>query len=263
MADGLLPVASFVRTVWTMVTNEEETLIAWSPDGERIVIADPPRFAEEVCPRCFHHQKWTSFARLLNMYDFHKCPISPVDGPNRVEFRHAHFRRGAEGELHRIERKKSPAERYLKTALKLWTMATNEEETLVAWSPGDDCVVISDAKRFASEVCPRYFVSYDDFEAGLSSWGFRHKTWANKVEIRHALFRRGAGPLDSNFTRKYFRAAPKADSELHLETVARICSDTGIEELIIAFDEFKELADEAAALKREGRRLRSEAEALD
>ncbi|KAK7254192.1 hypothetical protein SO694_00008590 [Aureococcus anophagefferens] len=43
MADGLLPVASFVRTVWTMVTNEEETLIAWSPDGAR-VIADPPRF---------------------------------------------------------------------------------------------------------------------------------------------------------------------------------------------------------------------------
>ena len=48
MADGLLPVASFVRTVWTMVTNEEETLIAWSPDGERIVIADPPRFAAEA-----------------------------------------------------------------------------------------------------------------------------------------------------------------------------------------------------------------------
>ena len=106
MADSLLPVASFVRTVWTMVTNEEETLIAWSPDGERIVIADPPRFAAEVCPRYFRHNKWTSFARLLNMYEFHKCPINPVDGSNRVEFRHAHFRRGAEGELHRIERKK-------------------------------------------------------------------------------------------------------------------------------------------------------------
>ena len=99
MADGLLPVASFVRTVWTMVTNEEETLIAWSPDGERIVIADPPRFAAEVCPRYFRHNKWTSFARLLNMYEFHKCPINPVDGSNRIEFRHAHFRRGAEGEL--------------------------------------------------------------------------------------------------------------------------------------------------------------------
>jgi len=269
-----LDVASFVRTVWTMVTNEEETLIAWSPDGERIVIADAPRFAEEVCPRYFRHKKWTSFARVLNMYDFHKCPISPVDGPNRVEFRHAHFRRGAEGELHRIERKKStPAERWgtaLKLwaypALKLWTMVTNEEETLVAWSRDGDCVVISDAKRFASEVCPRYFVSYDKFEAGLSSWGFRHKTWANKVEIRHAHFRRDEVVELSKM--KYAPPNSEADSEtpLHLETVEQFCSSMGLDqfpELIEAYDNFKALAVEATALKREGRRLRSEAEALD
>ena len=106
MADGLLPVASFVRTVWTMVTNEEETLIAWSPDGDCVVFADPSRFAAEVLPRYFPNSTWTSFSRLLNKYDFHKRTISDVDGSNRVEFRHAHFRRGAEGELHRIERKK-------------------------------------------------------------------------------------------------------------------------------------------------------------
>ena len=89
-------VASFVWTVWTMVTNEEETLIAWSPDGDCVVFADPSRFAAEVCPRYFRHSKWISFTNRMNEYDFHKCPKGFVDGPNRVAFRHAHFRRGAE-----------------------------------------------------------------------------------------------------------------------------------------------------------------------
>ncbi|KAH8068850.1 DNA binding protein [Aureococcus anophagefferens] len=130
MADGLLPVASFVRTVWTMVTNEEETLIAWSPDGERIVIADPPRFAAEVCPRYFRHNKWTSFARLLNMYEFHKCPINPVDGSNRRVPPRALPR--AEGELHRIERKKWTPKSEAKTPAQKRARADNKANNKAA-----------------------------------------------------------------------------------------------------------------------------------
>ena len=201
-------VASFVWTVWTMVTNEEETLIAWSPDGDCVVFADPSRFAAEVCPRYFRHSKWISFTNRMNEYDFHKCPKGFVDGPNRVAFRHAHFRRGAEGELHRIEKKKwtpaTPATPgrpgdVASFVWTVWTMVTNEEETLIAWSPDGDCVVFADPSRFAAEVCPRYFrhSKWTSFWNRMNEYDF-HKCrnsfvdGSNRVAFRHAHFRRGA-----------------------------------------------------------------------
>ena len=44
----------------------------WSDDGERVVFLDSDAFARDVCPRYFRHSKWTSFARMLNMYEFRK-----------------------------------------------------------------------------------------------------------------------------------------------------------------------------------------------
>ncbi|KAH8091623.1 DNA binding protein [Aureococcus anophagefferens] len=69
------PVAAFVRTLFSLLNGPyEDTLIAWSDDGERIVVADPSRFAAEVCPKFFRHKNWNSFSRMLNMYEFHKVP---------------------------------------------------------------------------------------------------------------------------------------------------------------------------------------------
>ena len=79
-----------------------EERIAWSEAGDEIVVADTRRFADEVCPLYFKHRNWTSFARMMNMYDFVKTP----DGSG-ARFRHAHFRRGADNERWRVQRRRS------------------------------------------------------------------------------------------------------------------------------------------------------------
>ncbi|EGB08899.1 hypothetical protein AURANDRAFT_25037, partial [Aureococcus anophagefferens] len=101
------PVAAFVRTLFSLLNGPyEDTLIAWSDDGERIVVADPSRFAAEVCPKFFRHKNWNSFSRMLNMYEFHKVPAGAHGAQvHVVEFRHAAFRRGGGADLWTIVRK--------------------------------------------------------------------------------------------------------------------------------------------------------------
>ena len=82
------------------MTNEGH--VAWSDAGDEVVVADTKRFADEVCPLYFKHRNWTSFARMMNMYDFVKTP----DGSG-ARFRHAHFRRGADEERWRVQRRRS------------------------------------------------------------------------------------------------------------------------------------------------------------
>ena len=93
------PVPPFVQQLARML---QEKHVEWSDAGDEIVIADTRRFADEVCPLYFKHRNWTSFARMMNMYDFVKTP----DG-NGARFRHAHFRRGADAERWRVQRRRS------------------------------------------------------------------------------------------------------------------------------------------------------------
>ena len=93
------PVPPFVQQLARMLHEER---ITWSDAGDEIVIADTRRFADEVCPLYFKHRNWTSFARMMNMYDFVKTP----DGAG-ARFRHAHFRRGADDERWRVQRRRS------------------------------------------------------------------------------------------------------------------------------------------------------------
>lgn len=112
------PIAPFVRTLYALLEGPyDETLCEWRDDGRRIVFPDPTCFAETVCPRCFRHSKWTSFSRMLNMYDFRKVSVAPRDGTVRkklapMAFEHESFRRGREGLLHQVQRRKrkKPAE---------------------------------------------------------------------------------------------------------------------------------------------------------
>ena len=93
------PVPPFVQQLARML---QEKHVEWSDAGDEVVIADTKRFADEVCPLYFKHRNWTSFARMMNMYDFVKTP----DGAG-ARFRHAHFRRGADNERWRVQRRRS------------------------------------------------------------------------------------------------------------------------------------------------------------
>ncbi|KAK7237090.1 hypothetical protein SO694_00090014, partial [Aureococcus anophagefferens] len=87
-------VAGFVRTLFTLLRVCDPAVIRWGDDGASVAVADPQRFAAEVCPKFFRHRNFNSFTRLLNMYCFHKVPAAGRD--RAVSFAHPHFRRGRE-----------------------------------------------------------------------------------------------------------------------------------------------------------------------
>ena len=83
----------FVQTLFALMSDADKSIVRWSEDGSKMVIADPARFAAEVCPAYFRHRNFSSFTRLLNMYQFHKVPGSSRES-KVVRFAHAHFREG-------------------------------------------------------------------------------------------------------------------------------------------------------------------------
>mmetsp|Transcript_20920 Transcript_20920/g.62418 ORF Transcript_20920/g.62418 Transcript_20920/m.62418 type:complete len:329 (+) Transcript_20920:328-1314(+) len=114
------PVAQFVRTLHRLAEGPfAETLCQWSESGRRIVFPDPELFGETVCPQFFRHSKWTSFSRMLNMYEFRKVSSSQRNAQNQslaldetcrrrplpMVFEHPHFNR-ENPQLHLIVRRK-------------------------------------------------------------------------------------------------------------------------------------------------------------
>ena len=61
--DDEVPV--FVQTLFALMGDCDASIVRWSEDGSQIVIADPARFAAEVCPRYFRHRNFSS-CRLLS-----------------------------------------------------------------------------------------------------------------------------------------------------------------------------------------------------
>lgn len=108
MVSSIDEVPGFVRTVHTLLKVSDPTVIGWSEDGTRICIVDPARFAAEICPKFFRHRNINSFARLLNMYQFHKVHDM---GQQEVIFEHPHFQREREDLLPLVQRKNTQSVR--------------------------------------------------------------------------------------------------------------------------------------------------------
>ena len=62
------PVAPFVQQLFKMVGEGFDGV----GRRQRFVIPDTQRFAADRCPVYFKHSNWTSFARMLNMYEFRR-----------------------------------------------------------------------------------------------------------------------------------------------------------------------------------------------
>ena len=97
--DASTPIAPFVQQLFKLVT--EGMHIRWAADGAALVIPNTQKFAADRCPVYFKHSNWTSFARMLNMYEFRRR--KSADGS--AIFTHPHFTRDG-ARLARVVRKK-------------------------------------------------------------------------------------------------------------------------------------------------------------
>ena len=60
------PTPIFLKKTYKMIDSCDPETCAWSSDGLSFIVKDPDRFAAEVIPQYFDHNKFSSFARQLN-----------------------------------------------------------------------------------------------------------------------------------------------------------------------------------------------------
>ncbi|KAF0698166.1 Aste57867_11207 [Aphanomyces stellatus] len=62
----------FLQKTYDMIDNCTDAIATWSTTGESFIIKRINEFASEILPRYFKHNNFSSFARQLNFYGFHK-----------------------------------------------------------------------------------------------------------------------------------------------------------------------------------------------
>lgn len=112
--------ASFLSKTRRMIDTCDPEIASWTGDGEMIEVKDTERFAEEVIPKYFNHNNFSSFARQLNFYGFCKIPsrdlrkdikdniIENSQRSNYITFHNENFKRDHPDLMSRIQRSTKP-----------------------------------------------------------------------------------------------------------------------------------------------------------
>lgn len=94
--------APFLTKTHQMVEEQAtDEVISWAEQGRSFVVWKPVELARDLLPLHFKHCNFSSFVRQLNTYGFRKVV------PDRWEFANENFRRGEQGLLSGIRRRKS------------------------------------------------------------------------------------------------------------------------------------------------------------
>uniref|UniRef100_A0A804MNV1 Heat shock transcription factor 1 n=1 Tax=Zea mays TaxID=4577 RepID=A0A804MNV1_MAIZE len=94
--------APFLSKTHQMVEERgTDEVISWAEQGRSFVVWKPVELARDLLPLHFKHCNFSSFVRQLNTYGFRKVV------PDRWEFANENFRRGEQGLLSGIRRRKS------------------------------------------------------------------------------------------------------------------------------------------------------------
>lgn len=93
-----------------LMISEYSHVINWCDDGYGFIVKDPSEFEKLVLPKYFKHNKFSSFIRQLNMYDFQKLRTKTI----AKEFKHEFFCRHKPSLINCIKRK-TPENVVLKT----------------------------------------------------------------------------------------------------------------------------------------------------
>ncbi len=93
---------NFLLKLYTILeTPEYKNIINWSEDGKYFSIINLHDFTENILPKFYKHNNFSSFVRQLNMYDFHK----KRSNQNEHIFQHPKFIKGNQDLIKTIKRK--------------------------------------------------------------------------------------------------------------------------------------------------------------
>ena len=93
---------NFLLKLHQILENEQyKDIICWGEDGSYFVVKNLHDFTENILPKYYKHNNYSSFIRQLNMYDFHKRKSSP----NEHIFEHKNFIKDKKELLKLIKRK--------------------------------------------------------------------------------------------------------------------------------------------------------------
>ena len=62
----------FLKKTFNMINACRSDVACWSKDGETFLVKEAKIFADEVIPKFFKHNNFSSFVRQLNFYGFRK-----------------------------------------------------------------------------------------------------------------------------------------------------------------------------------------------
>ncbi|KAI8999802.1 HSF-type DNA-binding-domain-containing protein [Gaertneriomyces semiglobifer] len=103
---------TFIQKLYGLLSDSShQHLITWSSSGTSFLILNAPQFSNQILPKTFKHNNYTSFVRQLNLYGFHKKNRSYHRGEEESrdteprEFCHPRFLRGRTDLLCEIKRK--------------------------------------------------------------------------------------------------------------------------------------------------------------
>ena len=64
---------NFLLKLYQILENEQyKDIISWGEDGTYFIVKNLHDFTENILPKYYKHNNYSSFIRQLNMYDFHK-----------------------------------------------------------------------------------------------------------------------------------------------------------------------------------------------
>ena len=93
---------NFLLKLYQILENESyKDIIHWTEDGKYFIISNLHDFTEQILPKYYKHNNYSSFIRQLNMYDFHK----KKSGQNEHVFHHQNFIKDRKDLLKLIKRK--------------------------------------------------------------------------------------------------------------------------------------------------------------
>lgn len=94
-------IASFLRSLAQILSESDQQVVGWTPNGRAFCIYDQTKFEQDILPLYFKHCKYASFQRQLNYFGFRKWTKSTA---TTCTYSQDYFLRDSPHEMENIRR---------------------------------------------------------------------------------------------------------------------------------------------------------------